>query len=62
MNDLWRVVTPYCVAGVIVHDGVIVETAPILKRWRGRSCIDLKLWAQLAGYEVKPCSGASRTS
>ena len=44
MKMLVQVVLPYCVAGVIVKDGRIVEAAPILRGAVGKSLEYLSQW------------------
>jgi hypothetical protein len=51
----YRFVTPNFVACVIINkENIIVETAPILKRWRNRSIYDLTMYAKSNGwtYEI----------
>jgi hypothetical protein len=45
-GDLYRVVLPYFVAGVIVRMGVVVEAAPILRWAVGKSLADLETWVR----------------
>jgi hypothetical protein len=35
VNRLWRIIGPNFVAGLVVKDGKVIETAPILKRYLG---------------------------
>ena len=41
---LYRVVTPKGICGVVVIDGIIRQTAPLLEWARNRPLVDLKHW------------------
>ena len=49
---LYRIVTPYFVAGVIVRNGKIVEAAPILNWSRGRSIKSLENWCSKKRFSI----------
>ena len=44
-EELYRVTSKSFVAGVIVVEGIITETAPILKKFVGQPFINLYKWA-----------------
>jgi hypothetical protein len=59
-GDLYRVVLPYFVAGVIVRMGVVVEAAPILRGAVGKKLSDLETWVRKKGGNL--CSIAMQVS
>jgi hypothetical protein len=53
-GDLYRVVVPHFVAGVIVREGVVVEAAPILRWAVGKRLLALETWAKNKKGTVDP--------
>lgn len=60
MSQLWRVEIDrghgrWVVGGVIVHACVIVDSAPIFRKWRGSQMWEFRKWVRSRGGEVKLC-------
>ena len=51
-DELIRVVAPHFVAGIILRDGIAVETAPILKWAMGKSRSELCDYFAKKGWEA----------
>lgn len=53
-GQLWRITAPHFVAGITVaQDGVIVDTAPILKWARGNSSYWFAEYCTRKGWKVE---------
>lgn len=51
---MWiRIVAPNFVAGAEVRGGIIIETAPIIRGWRGRLLWRLKVHCQRKGWVLE---------
>lgn len=46
MNELYQVTTTRFVAGIIVHNGKVIETAPILRWMTGKMLNELPIYWQ----------------
>lgn len=53
-GQLWRIVAPHFVAGLIVRDGFVVEAAPIIGWADGRPWPYLKTYMQRKGWHGEP--------
>lgn len=55
---MWRIVAPHFVAGLVVEEGLVTETAPILARWRGRRWVEVRARMVELGWHGEPCREA----
>lgn len=51
---VWRLVHARAVCGLVVHDGVVVEAAPYLARYKGSRWPDVRADLQARGWHGAP--------
>lgn len=61
MIDLIQIHTKYSVAGILVHDGVVIDTAPIYGWMRGKQWRDVKKWKKITKIVRASTSASSDT-
>jgi len=49
---MYRVEGPNFVVGVVVHEGVITETAPLFKKFIGQPWRNLKRWSNKQNFKI----------